>query len=197
MQQLDLSVGLFPDFFPDDSFLASSISLFNSELMSADYHHNFDRVEDYLHHRTPYLLIDRVISVDSESVVTEKTISGDEYFLPGHFPGVAIFPGAMMQEMSTQSGGVLIAARHNPMEQYNTHDPKFNPYALGVLVRVSRAKYLGFARPGDVLQAKVILENRFESVFDFSATISAGDKVIMKNQFRLANIPTDRLYSDS
>lgn len=83
------------------------------------------------------------------------------------------------------------------MEQYNTHDPKFNPYALGVLVRVSRAKYLGFARPGDVLQAKVILENRFESVFDFSATISVGDKVIMKNQFRLANIPTDRLYSDS
>ena len=47
--------------------------------MTAVYHHNFDRVEDYLHHRSPYLLIDRVISVDSESVVTEKNITGDEY----------------------------------------------------------------------------------------------------------------------
>ena len=164
--------------------------------MTAVYHHNFDRVEDYLHHRSPYLLIDRVISVDSESVVTEKTITGDEYFIPGHFPGVSIFPGAMMQEMSTQSGGVLIAARHNPMDRYNTHDPKFNPYALGVLVRVSRAKYLGFARPGDVLRARVVLENRYETVFDFSATLSAGDKVIMKNQFRLANVPTERLYAE-
>ena len=164
--------------------------------MTAVYHHNFDRVEDYLHHRSPYLLIDRVISVDSESVVTEKTITGDEYFIPGHFPGVSIFPGAMMQEMSTQSGGVLIAARHNPMDRYNTHDPKFNPYALGVLVRVSRAKYLGFARPGDVLRARVVLENRYETVFDFSATLSAGHKVIMKNQFRLANVPTERLYAE-
>ena len=165
--------------------------------MQPDYQHDFENVEDYLHHRPPYLLIDRVIAVDNDSVETEKLITGEEFFLPGHFPGVAIFPGAMMQELTTQSAGVLIAARHNPMQEYNTHDPKFNPYALGVLVRVSRAKYLGFARPGDLLRAKVVLRERFDSVFDFSATLKAGEQVIMKNQFRLANIPTERLYGES
>lgn len=165
--------------------------------MSSDYQHDFDRVEDYLHHRPPYLLIDRVISVEVNQVETEKTITGEEYFLPGHFPGVSIFPGAMMQEMTTQSGGVLIAARHNPMKEYNTHDPKFNPFALGVLVRVTRAKYQGFARPGDILHATVVLNERFGSIFDFSSTLRVGDEVIMRNQFRLANIPTDKLYGES
>ncbi len=165
--------------------------------MTAEHHHHFDRVEDYLHHRPPYLMIDRVISVDETSVETEKRITGEEFFLKGHFPGVAIFPGAMMQEMSTQSGGVLIAARHNPMSEYNTHDPQFNPFALGVLVRVHRAKYLGFARPGDVLRASVTLNDRVGSIFDFSSTLRVGDGVIMKNQFRLTNIPTEKLYGES
>ena len=165
--------------------------------MTAEHHHHFDRVEDYLHHRPPYLMIDRVISVDETSVETEKRITGEEFFLKGHFPGVAIFPGAMMQEMSTQSGGVLIAARYNPMSEYNTHDPQFNPFALGVLVRVHRAKYLGFARPGDVLRASVTLNDRVGSIFDFSSTLRVGDGVIMKNQFRLTNIPTEKLYGES
>ena len=78
------------------------------------HHHDFDHVEKYLHHRKPYLLIDSVKSVDEKSVVTAAKISGDEFFIEGHFPVAPILPGAMMQEMSTQSAGVLIAARYNP-----------------------------------------------------------------------------------
>jgi 3-hydroxyacyl-[acyl-carrier-protein] dehydratase len=51
----------------------------------------------------------------------EKTITGDQFFLTGHFPGTPIFPSAMMQEMSTQTAGVLIAAKYNPMPQYDTN----------------------------------------------------------------------------
>ena len=80
------------------------------------------------------MLIDRLVSVDDQTVVTETDLTGDEFFIAGHFPGAPILPGAMMQEMSTQSAGILIAARYNPMEVYNTHDPFFNEYALGVLV---------------------------------------------------------------
>jgi 3-hydroxyacyl-[acyl-carrier-protein] dehydratase len=174
--------------------LIDPISFLFANTMAQDFHHNFDRVEDYLHHRSPYLLVDRVVAVESKQIETEKVITGEEFFLPGHFPGVSIFPGAMMQEMTTQSAGILIAARYNPMKEYNTHDPKFNPFALGVLVRVTRAKFQGFARPGDVLRATVVLNERFDTIFDFSATLRVGDRVIMKNQFRLANIPTEALY---
>jgi len=102
-------------------------------------------------------------------------------------------PGAMMQELSTQSAGILIAANHNPMEVYNTEDPFFNEFALGVLVKVKQARYRGFGRPGDVLEATVTIEEQLDSVFDFACTITCGDRQIMRNKFQLTNIRSDVL----
>ena len=154
----------------------------------AIFHHDFDKPEDYLHHRTPYLLVETIISITDNTVVTERLVSGEEYFLKGHFPGAPIFPGAMMQELATQSAGILIAARHNPMEVYNTRDPHFNKYALGVLVRVKQARYKGFARPGDRLRVEVKLNEMIGGIFDFSARITVDNKLITKNQFQLTNV---------
>ena len=98
-----------------------------------------------------------------------------------------------MQEMSTQSAGILIAARYNPMEVYNTHDPFFNEYALGVLVKIKSSRFRGFARPGDKLEAAITLDEKLDSVFDFSGKISANGKTIMQNRFQLTNIPSKTL----
>ena len=108
------------------------------------FHHEFPDIEGYLHHRDPYLLVDRIVSISATEIVTEKTVTGQEFFLQGHFPGAPIFPGAMMQELTTQSAGILIAAMYNPMQEYNTQDPLFNEYALGVLVTVKQARYKEF-----------------------------------------------------
>ena len=135
-------------------------------------------------------------AIGDDELETEKVITGEEFFLPGHFPGVSIFPGAMMQELTTQSAGILIAARFNPMETYNTHDPAFNPYALGVLARVKGSRYSGFARPGDTLRTHVKLNEIVGNLFDFSATIRVGDRVIMRNAFRLTNVPTSVLFGE-
>lgn len=150
--------------------------------------HRFENVTDYLHHRAPYLMVDRIVSIADREIVTEKKITGDEFFLAGHFPGAPIVPGAMMQEMSTQSAGILIAANFNPMKEYNTHDPFFNEYALGVLVKVGQAKYRGFARPDDVLVATVKMTEEVSSVYEFSCQVMLGGKRIMKNTFCLTNI---------
>ena len=158
-----------------------------------DYQHQFDRVEDYLHHRPPYLMVDTIESVDDSAIVTRTVVSGDAFFIQGHFPGAPVLPGAMMQEMSTQSAGILIAARYNPMETFNTHDPMFNEYALGVLVKVKHARFRGFARPGDQLRTAVRLEERIANVFEFTATIHHGDRIIMKNGFQLTNILSETL----
>ena len=156
--------------------------------------HQFDNVEDYLHHRAPYLMVDRIVSISDNEIQTEHIVTGEEFFIPGHFPGAPIFPGAMMQEFSTQSAGILIAAKYNPMAQYNTHDPKFNEYALGVLVKVKQARYKGFARPGDTLSMRVVLNEQVSNIFDFSATLTVGEKTIMRNQFTLTNIKSTLLW---
>lgn len=158
--------------------------------------HRFDSVEDYLHHRPPYLMVDEIVSIGADEILTEKLFTGDELFAPGHFPGASIMPGAMMQELTTQSAGILIAANYNPMAEFNTEDPFFNEFALGVLVRVTGAKYRGFARPGDRLQARVMLSDYTHSLFDFSASITVNGKPIMENAFRLANIKSSLLQGE-
>lgn len=153
-----------------------------------NYQHDRSSVEDYLHHRSPYLLVDEIRSITDKRIVTSKELSGDEIFSAGHFPGAPVLPGAMMQEMTTQSAGILIAARYNPMREFDTHDPYFNEYALGVLVRVNHARFKGFARPGDQLTVQVDLNEQVENLFDFSASVSIAGKPIMRNAFRLTNI---------
>ena len=154
----------------------------------ATFQHDFDNVEDYLHHREPYLLVQSILSMTDQSVVTERCVSGNEFYLKGHFPGAPIFPGAMLQELSTQTAGILIAARHNPMQFYNTHRPEFNEFALGVLVRVKQAKYKGFARPGDRLRVEVKLNELISGIFDFTTRVTVEKQLIMKNQFQLTNV---------
>ncbi len=95
--------------------------------------------------------------------------------------------------MSTQSGGILIAAQYKPMQDYNTSDPDHNAFALGVLVKVMKARFRGFARPGQLLTAEVVLNEQIGNLFDFSGTLRADDAIIMQNQFQLTNIPSSSL----
>ncbi len=157
------------------------------------FQHRYESPEGYLHHRAPYLMVEQVVSISDTKVVTQKQLSGEEFFIAGHFPGAPILPGAMMQEMSTQSGGILIAAQYNPMQDYNTGDPDHNAFALGVLVKVMKARFRGFARPGHLLTAEVVLNEQIENLFDFSAILRADDAIIMQNQFQLTNIPSAAL----
>ncbi len=161
------------------------------------YRHEFANVEDYLHHRPPYLLVDRIASIGATEIVTEMTVNADAFFIVGHFPGAPVMPGAMMQELTTQSAGILIAARFNPMKEYNTHDPFFNEYALGLLVKVTQARYRRFARPGDTLRVHVQLNEHLSNVFDFSATVDVDGQTIMRNGFQLMNVKSQVLQDAS
>lgn len=163
--------------------------------MKSLHHHHLPSVEDYLHHRAPYLLVKAIESIEDKSIHTSTAVTGDEHFCVGHFPGAPIVPGAMMQEMTTQTAGILIAARFNPHRpgEFNTHDPFFNEYALGVLIRVKGARYRGFARPGYVLHTFVDMVERVDDMFEFRGRIEVDGKTVMTNNFQLANILSSTL----
>lgn len=152
------------------------------------YHHNLPNVEDYLHHRAPYLMVSGIQSIQDRSVETTTHVNDEMWFIKGHFPGSPIVPGAMLQEITTQSAGILLAARFNPMQQFDTHDPFFNEYALGVLVRVKGSRFRGFARPGDTLHTHVELTDQVGEIFEFKGRILRNGQTIMTNCFQLANI---------
>jgi 3-hydroxyacyl-[acyl-carrier-protein] dehydratase len=61
-----------------------------------------------LPHRTPFLLLDRVVDVQpGQSARALKCVTYNEPFFPGHFPGTPMFPGVLCVEAMSQLMGVL------------------------------------------------------------------------------------------
>jgi UDP-3-O-[3-hydroxymyristoyl] N-acetylglucosamine deacetylase/3-hydroxyacyl-[acyl-carrier-protein] dehydratase len=70
------------------------------------------RVLDVLPHRFPFVLIDRVISMEGETSLTAlKNVSVNEPFFPGHFPGHPVMPGVLQLEAMAQAAGILLLRR--------------------------------------------------------------------------------------
>ncbi|WP_439105999.1 3-hydroxyacyl-ACP dehydratase FabZ [Congregibacter sp.] len=69
---------------------------------------DISEIREYLPHRYPFLLVDRVVElVPGESIVAYKNLSINEPFFDGHFPGNPVFPGVLLVEAMAQAAGVL------------------------------------------------------------------------------------------
>ncbi|MCH9632336.1 MAG: 3-hydroxyacyl-[acyl-carrier-protein] dehydratase FabZ [Chlamydiae bacterium] len=95
---------------------------------------------DILPHRYPFLLVDKVVSIDLEAstILAQKNVSFNEEFFQGHFPGAPIMPGVLMLEALAQTGGILV------------HQKGYKDKSA-VILNVSNAKFRNSVKPGDVL----------------------------------------------
>ena len=99
-------------------------------------------------HRYPFLLIDRILSLEENRVVGIKNVTINEPFFVGHFPGHPIMPAVLIIEAMAQCGGVLLMnspAVDNPKEK------------LVYFIGIDRAKFRKPVRPGDQLRFELTL----------------------------------------
>lgn len=153
---------------------------------------NTSEITTLLHHRTPYLMVDEVLEHSNKKIKAVKNFK-DEKFLEGHFPGRPIVPGAMIQEFCTQSAGILLTKYYSPVENYNSETTK--GHAIGVLRKVTKAKYMDFVDPSVPLQCSVKLTEAHDHKFEFKAKVYQDGEVKAKLQFELINISDDKLGS--
>ena len=61
-----------------------------------------------LPHRYPFLLVDRVLSIDKgKSIKALKNVTINEPFFGGHFPHRPVMPGVLMLEAMAQAAALL------------------------------------------------------------------------------------------
>lgn len=65
------------------------------------------KIQEFLPHRYPFLMVDRVESIEGETITAMKNVSMNEGFFQGHFPGAPVMPGVLVVEALAQAGGVL------------------------------------------------------------------------------------------
>jgi len=63
---------------------------------------NIQKIREYLPHRYPFLLVDRVVEITDNGIVGYKNVSINEEFLQGHFPNYPIMPGVLIVEANNE-----------------------------------------------------------------------------------------------
>ncbi len=102
-------------------------------------------ISKILPHRYPFLLVDKIISLDLEAntIVGIKNVTSNEPFFNGHFPGVPIMPGVLILEALAQAGGILVHQKSKTTK-------------IALLLSVKNAKFRKPVVPGDVLTLEAI-----------------------------------------
>jgi len=101
------------------------------------------RILDYLPHRYPFLLIDRIVDIrGDESCVGIKNVTINEPQFQGHFPLAPVMPGVLMIEAMAQTAGVIAMHAQGAVER-----PKSVYF-----VTIDKAKFRKPVGPGDRIE---------------------------------------------
>jgi len=127
------------------------------------------QILDYLPHRYPFLLIDRVVDYQvGNYLIAIKNVSINEPFFPGHFPVRPVMPGVLVVEAMAQATGVL---------SFITGGEKPSEGSLYYLAGIDKARFKHPVEPGDQLIVQVNWLKTSRDVWKYEATAKVGEKL--------------------
>lgn len=123
-----------------------------------------------LPHRYPFLLVDRVLSIDTEgnTIRAIKNVTINEPFFNGHFPKRPVMPGVLILEAMAQASLLLAFA---------SLDLDLEDDMVYYFVGVDGARFKRPVEPGDQLTLAMNLDRVKAGIFKFSGKAMVGDEV--------------------
>ena len=126
-----------------------------------------------LPHRYPFVMIDRVLSVEPDKTITAlKNVTINEHFFQGHFPTKPVMPGVLMLEGMAQTGGVLA---------YCT-EPENIGVKLLYFAGIDKARFRKPVGPGDQLTYKVDLLKKKRGIWKMAGKAFVDDKLVAETE---------------
>jgi len=130
-----------------------------------------DKIMEFLPHRYPFLMVDRVIETrEGETLTALKNVSINEPFFQGHFPDQPIMPGVLILEALAQATGLLAFS-----SKVVDHEKK-----LYMLVGIDKARFRGQVVPGDQLILNVKLKRNMRGIGIYECTALVDGSVVVE-----------------
>ena len=133
---------------------------------------------NYLPHRFPFLLVDRVIEFEADKrIVAIKNVTINEPQFTGHFPMTPVFPGVLIVEALAQASGILAFKSRN-----RTLEDGYIYYLAGT----DKTKFKRSVVPGDQLRLEVEIVNLRSHWMKASGKAYVGDNLVCSSMLTCA-----------
>lgn len=125
------------------------------------------QVLEYLPHRYPFLLIDRVLSCEpGKNIVALKNVTINEPFFGGHFPHYPVMPGVLIIEAMAQAAAILT---------FKTEGGKADEKSVYYFVGIDHARFKKPVTAGDTLRLNIALERSVRGIWKFKGEALVED----------------------
>ena len=131
---------------------------------------NIHEILEYLPHRYPFLLIDRVIECElGKRIRALKNVSVNEPYFNGHFPYYKVMPGVLIVEAMAQAAAIL---------SFRTMGIKPDDKSVYYFAGIDRARFKKPVMPGDQLVLEVSIERTVRNVVKYAGKAYVGDCLV-------------------
>lgn len=135
---------------------------------------DINQIKEYLPHRYPLLLVDRVLNVELGKTITAiKNVTANEEFFNGHFPHKPVMPGVLMIEAMAQTAAIL---------SFMTMNVKPDENSVVYFVGIDNARFKRPVEPGDQLKMDVEILRVSRGIWKYKAVASVDGKVAVEGE---------------
>lgn len=133
---------------------------------------DINQIKQYLPHRYPLLLVDRVLDWESGKNITAiKNVTINEEFFVGHFPHKPVMPGVLTIEALAQTAALLA---------FLTTGEKPDDNAVVYFVGIDGARFKRPVEPGDQLKMQVEILRQSRGIWKFHAKAAVDDQLVVE-----------------
>lgn len=140
-----------------------------------------EEIKKLIPHRYPFLLVDRVLEIEEDRIVSIKNVTVNEEFFNGHFPGAPMMPGVLQVEAMAQSACIMLMKKH-------VEDTSKN---LVVFTGIKNAKFRKSVVPGDQLKMEVKLINQRRNFVTMEGIATVDNEIVCELEASAAIVPRE------